>query len=306
MPFIVIGGLLCLSSSVGAALMMGGGKEEGAVCTPEGTPDPNATYKYDADGDCVMTCKSGYLKEDGVCVEEVKFNVPIHCIVGGTPSGMLQYGKLYAEKTGGKNAQEFFNSDAAKRMFLEKDDEGIPTGKGRVTDPDDHAGNIKYIYDDIYRKTGEYPTFMAVTTRYLEHADAANGNVWFYTLDPNWTPDADTIVDMNENYCSIGRDYMPVGAGGSSSAKFKAPGRKNASMVYDTRDASKLINYSCNRPEAGEPGSGGFNFAEIDHDPTRATNKCREVMNCQEGEQCYATMARGEPEKYGCVKCEPK
>jgi hypothetical protein len=100
--------------------MMGGGKEEGAVCTPEGTPDPNATYKYDADGDCVMTCKSGYLKEDGVCVEEVKFNVPIHCIVGGTPSGMLQYGKLYAEKTGGKNAQEFSTVTQQSACSLKK------------------------------------------------------------------------------------------------------------------------------------------------------------------------------------------
>jgi hypothetical protein len=70
MPFIVIGGMLCLSSSVGAALMMGGGKEEGAVCTPEGTKDPNATYKYDADGDCAMTCKTGFTKEDGACVED--------------------------------------------------------------------------------------------------------------------------------------------------------------------------------------------------------------------------------------------
>src|SRR5210317_1453821 len=52
-------GVLCLSSSVGAALMMGGGKEEGAVCTPEGTPDPNATYKYDANDACVMSCKTG-------------------------------------------------------------------------------------------------------------------------------------------------------------------------------------------------------------------------------------------------------
>jgi hypothetical protein len=62
-------GMICLSSSVGAAMMMGGGEEEGAVCTPEGTKDPNATYKYDAGGDCAMTCKTGYTKEDGACVE---------------------------------------------------------------------------------------------------------------------------------------------------------------------------------------------------------------------------------------------
>ena len=66
----VIGGvvlLLCSSSSGAAALMMSGTPEEGAVCTPEGTPDTNATYKYDADGKCVKTCKTGYNDKNGVC-----------------------------------------------------------------------------------------------------------------------------------------------------------------------------------------------------------------------------------------------
>jgi hypothetical protein len=62
--------LMICSSSAGAALMMGSSPEEGAVCTPEGTKDPNATYKYDAQGKCAMTCKSGYTKKNGVCVEE--------------------------------------------------------------------------------------------------------------------------------------------------------------------------------------------------------------------------------------------
>jgi hypothetical protein len=86
-------GVMCLSSSVGAALMMGGGKEEGAVCTPEGTKDPNATYKYDADGDCVMTCKTGYTKEDGACVEGEDDDAP-------TPDLMLDDKKPYAYEAG--------------------------------------------------------------------------------------------------------------------------------------------------------------------------------------------------------------
>ena len=70
-------GVMCLSSSVGAAVMFMGGEEDktGTVCTPEGTPDPNATYKYGADDACVMTCKTGYVKEDGACVEEEKEEV---------------------------------------------------------------------------------------------------------------------------------------------------------------------------------------------------------------------------------------
>ena len=62
--------LMMMSSSVGAvALMMGGSPEEGTVCTPEGTKDANATYKYDADGECAMTCNTGYKNESGKCVE---------------------------------------------------------------------------------------------------------------------------------------------------------------------------------------------------------------------------------------------
>ena len=65
-------GVMCLSSSVGAALMMGGGDgEEGAACTQEGTIDPNATYTFNADGECVPTCISGYIKESGTCVEDL-------------------------------------------------------------------------------------------------------------------------------------------------------------------------------------------------------------------------------------------
>ena len=71
MPFIVIGGLLCLSSSVGSAMSMGGGSKEGGECTPEGTTDPNATYTFNADGECVPTCISGYIKESGTCVEDL-------------------------------------------------------------------------------------------------------------------------------------------------------------------------------------------------------------------------------------------
>jgi hypothetical protein len=69
-------GMICLSSSVGAALMMGEEEDKtGTVCTPEGTPDPNATYKYGANDACVMSCKTGYVKEDGACVEEEKEEV---------------------------------------------------------------------------------------------------------------------------------------------------------------------------------------------------------------------------------------
>src|SRR6056300_1475019 len=65
----VVGLLLCSSSSgaAAAALMMGGKTPEaGTVCTPEGTPDSNATYKYDADGKCIMTCNKQYNDKGGV------------------------------------------------------------------------------------------------------------------------------------------------------------------------------------------------------------------------------------------------
>jgi hypothetical protein len=97
MPFIVIGGMMCLSSSVGAALMMGGGEEDktGTVCTPEGTPDPNATYKYGANDACVMTCKTGYIKEDGACVEEKEkevFHIGGYTYSkGGAEAGCAEY-----------------------------------------------------------------------------------------------------------------------------------------------------------------------------------------------------------------------
>lgn len=64
--------MMCSSSAGAAILMMGSSPEVGAVCTPEGTPDANATYKYGADGACVMTCKSGYTKDGDTCVEEEK------------------------------------------------------------------------------------------------------------------------------------------------------------------------------------------------------------------------------------------
>jgi hypothetical protein len=74
-----LGVMVCCSSSV-AAVMMGGDDESnvGKVCTPQGTPDPNATYKYGANDACVMTCKTGYKKKDGACVEKT---------LGPSPSG---------------------------------------------------------------------------------------------------------------------------------------------------------------------------------------------------------------------------
>lgn len=61
---------LCSSSSAGAAFLMKGGEKKpvaGTVCTPEGTPDSNATYKYDSGGKCVMTCNKQYNNKNGVC-----------------------------------------------------------------------------------------------------------------------------------------------------------------------------------------------------------------------------------------------
>ena len=42
--------------------------QEGDECTPEGTPETNATYTINADKECVFTCNSGYVKRSGVCV----------------------------------------------------------------------------------------------------------------------------------------------------------------------------------------------------------------------------------------------
>jgi hypothetical protein len=61
--------IMMMSSSASAMLMMGSSPEEGTVCTPEGTKDTNATYKYDAQGKCAMTCNTGYKNESGKCVE---------------------------------------------------------------------------------------------------------------------------------------------------------------------------------------------------------------------------------------------
>ena len=83
--------MVCCSSSV-AAVMMGGDGESnvGKVCTPQGTPDPNATYKYGANDACVMTCKTGYEKKDGACVEKnpcagltdtsLASSIPVSCL----------------------------------------------------------------------------------------------------------------------------------------------------------------------------------------------------------------------------------
>src|SRR6056300_2118065 len=83
----IIGGvvvvMICCSASSAAAVMMGGDDESnvGKVCTPQGTPDPNATYKYGANDTCLMTCKTGYKKEDGACVEKTSGTGPS----GGSP-----------------------------------------------------------------------------------------------------------------------------------------------------------------------------------------------------------------------------
>ncbi len=79
--------MVCSSASVGAFFLIPSkptlgptpgpspGPSPGTVCTPVGTPDTNATYKYGANNACVMTCKTGYVKEDGTCVEEEKEEV---------------------------------------------------------------------------------------------------------------------------------------------------------------------------------------------------------------------------------------
>jgi len=88
----IIGGvvvvMICCSASSAAAVMMGGDDESnvGKVCTPQGTPDPNATYKYGANDACLMTCKTGYKKEDGACVEKTSGTGPSGGSSGADPS----------------------------------------------------------------------------------------------------------------------------------------------------------------------------------------------------------------------------
>lgn len=66
--FIVLG-LLCFSSGIGVVLKFKPGAE-GAFCTLEGTPDENATYRFDAKGKCVMTCNPKYKKDGERCIIE--------------------------------------------------------------------------------------------------------------------------------------------------------------------------------------------------------------------------------------------
>tara|TARA_B110000503_G_scaffold140540_1_gene231703 strand:+ start:364 stop:1197 length:834 start_codon:yes stop_codon:yes gene_type:complete len=49
--------------------------QEGDVCKPEGTADSNATYILNKDKECVFTCKSGYKKSGGVCIEDTTGDV---------------------------------------------------------------------------------------------------------------------------------------------------------------------------------------------------------------------------------------
>lgn len=65
----VVLGLLCCSSGVGLALKFKPGAE-GAFCTLDGTPDENATYRFDAKGKCIMTCNPKYKKEGERCIKE--------------------------------------------------------------------------------------------------------------------------------------------------------------------------------------------------------------------------------------------
>jgi hypothetical protein len=104
-----LGVVVCCSSSV-AAVMMGGDGESnvGKVCTPQGTPDPNATYKYGANDACVMTCKTGYKKEDGACVEKTSGGspAPVDCVYTEsdefTPCASI-YWSLPAPRRAGSN-----------------------------------------------------------------------------------------------------------------------------------------------------------------------------------------------------------
>jgi len=307
--------------------LVGGGwffflrKKEGDDCKVK-SPDDNAvSYEIDADGECVlMTCASGYDKVGQTCVKQAdaaaattvapltssKFNKPVYCI-RGKPKGMASYAKLYADASGqtggsGPGARHWFASDASKRMFFEQDSNGVPTGKGQLEDPDDHAGNIKYIREDIYMKEGEYPTFMAATTRYLEYPLSAQGIIWVYTTDPNWMPDDAEMLELDENKaCNLGREFLPIGSGKASNAIHKID--KDTYTVYDVRDTSKLANYQCRRPEVGSPGALTYDFEAIDRDAARAQRECVSKMGCTTGEQCYPVMQRGDSNKYGCVKC---
>jgi hypothetical protein len=111
----VVGLLLCSSSSGAAALIMMGGKtpEAGTVCTPEGTPDSNATYKYDADGKCIMTCNKGYNDKGGVCTPPppVVVDVPQEFRTGTNPWG----------NNGGRKAMKAHNRGTLRRCLWSAD-----------------------------------------------------------------------------------------------------------------------------------------------------------------------------------------
>lgn len=238
-------------------------------------------------------------------VERIKLNTPMHCGKGAKPEGFVDYFLLHSRYGGGTGAQgqEFFASDAAKRMFF-KDAAGAPLGIGRLEDPDDHAANIKYIYNDIVKETGKKPTFMAVTSRYLEYPQSGRGNQWSYTFDENWTPDTTKALNLTDLWCKAGREYLPVGTVRSDRYKHKHA-NSDTHVVYDVRaGVDKTANYACRRPEAGQLGSEIYNFTEINRDPDVATEKCKSVMGCAPDDQCYATMNRGDSTKYGCLKCD--
>jgi hypothetical protein len=70
--------LACVVSSgagvIGYLVMNDNNNKKGDVCIPVGGPSPvdiNATYKYDEDGDCNMSCNTGYIEKDGFCVVEL-------------------------------------------------------------------------------------------------------------------------------------------------------------------------------------------------------------------------------------------
>jgi hypothetical protein len=237
--------------------------------------------------------------------ERIKMNTPMHCGKGAKPQGFVDYYLLHSRYGGGNGAQgrEFFNSDAAKRMFF-KDAAGAPLGISQLEDPDDHAANIRYIYNDIVKETGKKPTFMAVTSRSLEYPQSGRGNQWSYTFDESWTPDATKSLQLTDAWCKAGRKYLPVGTVRADRYKFHHTD-SDTHVVYDVRGGvDKTANYACRRPEAGQLGSEIYNFTEINRDPDVATEKCKTVMGCTSDDQCYATMNRGDSAKYGCLKCE--
>ena len=108
-----VGVMVCCSASSAAAVMMGGDDESnvGKVCTPQGTPDPNATYKYGANDACLMTCKTGYEKKDGACVEKTPAPGPATMLEDGQPYA-YEEGKLY-QCTSGKAVGCLFRNESA-------------------------------------------------------------------------------------------------------------------------------------------------------------------------------------------------